>query len=72
MVTTAKIKGLCARVEQVAACIYPPTHCVATIYVRDGETLADAERRYRAENSLVPGTHLVFIIYVDAIDGRPA
>ena len=72
MVTAAKIRDLCSRLEQVATCVAPSDHRVVTIYVRDGETPADAERRYRAENPLSPGTHLVFITYVDAIDGRPA
>ena len=72
MVTAAKVRHLCTRVEQVATRLAPSAHRVATIYVRDGEILADAERRYRAENPLSPDTHLVFITYVKAIDGRPA
>ena len=67
MVSAAKIRQLCAHVEQLAMCLGPSDHRVATIYVRDGETSADAERRFRAENPLPPGTHLVFITYVDAI-----
>ena len=72
MVTAAKIRHLSTRLEKVATRLAPSTHCVATIYVRDGETLANAERRYRVENPLSPGMHLVFITYVEAVDGQPA